>query len=259
MRNGIVGLVIVAALAATAWTDAVADDFYLEMGIGRTSAQYLVHFAAGNPGAATCSITTPRGTFECIGSGGDFLPGAAYLQAHEGLSWSDLASVIATPWTMVWDGGRTTVTIDFGTVQQDDFLETPILVTPAEGVIYGDPNPFTIEWSYSVDPCDAQFETVGVQLLGPGGLVIESDDLVDDGIGCEVTTWTPPAPLAQGAWSAIVYNGFTFRDVPVGLTVVGDPWVLDNSGWLSLYSASEAGFSVPVQRMSIGAVKALFR
>jgi hypothetical protein len=240
----------------------------LEMFITRSAGTYSINFAARKVGATTCHLMTPNGSYECdnyaCGQPVDYFVGdELYLGDHEGMSYSGLQAAIATPWTLVWDQGdpgtETTVTINFGTVQESDFYSTPTLVNPQDGTVFVNPgpSPFTVEWEYSVAPCVAQVEDFGVTLIGPDCQEVSSDDLENQ--GCDVTSWTPSVSLAQGEWLVHVVNGNgNFREVPTGLTIMGDQWVLDNTGWLAVYSLAEHNITVPVRKASWGCVKAIY-
>ena len=119
---------------------------------------------------------------------------------------------------------------DYGTVTEGEFPEVPTITQPADGAVGVDPNT-SIDWDYGgMDPCIAQEDRVDVCYwqVFPAITCVEMDS-------CDVVTWTPPAPLANGENFVRVTNGIDIRDVASGIgTVTGDPWILTNSEWLAL-------------------------
>jgi hypothetical protein len=194
--------------------------------------------------ATTCTLVTPSnpGGVDCFG--------AVVFMTKPDLN--GVTTEIGTPWTLTWDkdSSPTEVTISFPSLSAGDWPLLPSISNPLDGATGVSPNT-TIDWNYgSVAACDAQTDDFSVQLFGPNGEQHEVDgsgDLTPEPgeLPCTALSWQAPAPLAAGWWDAIVVNDISIVDVPDGLTIPDDTWVLDNQDWLSLGSVDSSHFLVP--------------
>jgi hypothetical protein len=224
---------------------------------------YDILIGANKDGAVSCELVTPAGTFSMIDIGGEFYPEPGYNDDHTDMDYIELIGVISGDWTITWDAGgpsQTIATITFGAVPEGDFLPVPILIYPIDGEpieIPGDPNPPTIEWYYEgiSNPCNAQTDAIEVFLWDYGSTVISSDELL-----CSLISWTPPSPLAEGAWIVEVQNSISdYRLVPDGITIVEGTWDIENEDWLALQSIDiSRNEVVATESSSWGAIKAQY-
>lgn len=239
------------------------DQSFLEIVISTADGQYEVLFEFGKPGASTCDLSTPNGEYSLDCADGRCVPSQEFLDDHSTLSFAELTTALELPWILVWDADldeEVMVSVDFGSIEEDEFPGMPILLNPEDGAIYvrPDPNPITIDWTYDQDPCEAQPDAVDVVMHGPGGIELVGDEVTKT--DCSITEWTPPLPLGEGLWDLAVFNSISLRDIPTGLTI--DPpgsWEFDNTDWLSSLASTEADFAVPAGQKSYGAIKGLFR
>jgi hypothetical protein len=257
---------IVCVLLTSAVTAAASAENFLEItfdtyeGPGGAHLYDVFAVGANKDGATTCELVTPSGTYAMSDVGGGFMPGQSFDDEHTGLSFAEFAAAIEGGWTLNWDVDETVVTIDFGTVLQDDFWPVPTISAPLDGApiqLPGDPNPPTIEWTYETSACEAQLDYVTVNLFEESGAEVQSGELED----CSTLSWSPSEPLAEGTWLIRVENvNAGARDVPDGLDIVGDPWVLENEGWLSYRSIDSSHNAVVLaETTSWGGIKTLYR
>jgi len=223
---------------------------------------YRIFMAANKIGATTCSIATPFDTYALAKVGEEWIPEQRFLDDHADLDFQFITILILGNWLLTWDEGdiltETTCLIEFGILEEDEFPLVPMISTPLHGlpIVNPDPNPFIIAWDYGgVEACVAQPDNVAVELLGPGSREGSGD------MSCATLTWTPTIGLFTGEWTVQVQNAISsIRLVPDGLSPIGDPWVLDNSDWLSFRALGvSVNDVVPVTQMSFGEIKALYR
>ncbi len=222
---------------------------------------YAIELGANKSGAVMAKLTTPLGVYDCIPAGEGWLPEAVFWTDHAGLTFSEFETVIAGDWTLVWDemlGTETVAEIEYGTVTEGEFPEVPAITQPADGAVGVDPNT-SIDWDYGgTDPCVAYEDRVEVCHWEVFPVISCAD--VDS---CNVVSWTPPAPLADGDHFVRVTNSVDVREVASGIgTVTGDPWILENVEWLALQGMDQVAFEVgpsATEAMSFGRVKSLYR
>jgi hypothetical protein len=195
--------------------------------------EYGVVAEAGKADATTCGLETPTDTFDCSNGG---------IVIASGLDWGGLTDEIGTEagadWTLTWDEGLSTETIaliDFGIVLESDWSSLPTVTNPPDGTQWASPDT-SIDWEWPVSP---NLDRVEVALSGPYNEQRGSDELP-----LNTTSWTPLSPLDPGWWDAVVSNGNDIRDVPEGLSITGDTWVLENSEWLAADSIDLSTFWV---------------
>jgi len=216
---------------------------------------YSVKFYANKVGATTCELVTPKGTYECKKGIQDceyidelgitfcqlvddaFIPTWPFFyDDHKDLTFAALQTEIEDDWTVTWDKDlptQTIATIDFGSINDSDWLRVPKVTIPRNGASNVLPNT-KIAWAYDVPASEAQKYDVEVNLLSKKGELITSGNLP-----VQSTSWKPPSPLAPGLWLAAVLNGNpSVRTVDVngigeGVSVTGDAWLLDNGDWLA--------------------------
>jgi hypothetical protein len=223
---------------------------------------YSILMAANKIGATTCSLATPLDTYTLTKVGEEWFPEQRFLDDHANLSFQLVTIIAMGNWLLTWDEGNliteTSCLIEFGMLEEDEFPLVPMITSPPDGmsILNPDPNPFMIAWNYGgVDACVAQPDNLEVELHGPGTLEA-SDDLP-----CATLFWTPTLQLFTGEWTVEVHNAISsIRLVPDGLSSIGDPWVLDNSDWLSFRSLGvSVNDVVPSTLRSFGDIKALYR
>ena len=217
---------------------------------------YLVKLYANKLGATTCELVTPKRAYECMKGAQDcedidelgitfcqpvddaFIPTpeSYFYDDHKDLTVAEFQTEIATDWILTWDKDlptQTIATIDFGTINDSDWLPVPKVTLPQNGASNVMPNT-EIAWAYDVPTSEAQKDDVEVNLLSKKGELISSGDLP-----LESTSWTPPSPLAPGLWLAAVLNGnpsvrtVDENGIGEGVSVTGDAWLLQNGDWLA--------------------------
>ena len=260
-------MIVVSLLCVTGLGSATAEINTLEIVCDRNaneSTPYSIFMAANKIGATTCSIETGSDMYTLSKTGDEWFPEQRFLDDHADLSFSGMMSKISGSWVLTWDAENqdteTICTIEFVTFQEEEFPQVPMISMPLDGmtIINPDPNPPTMVWGYisGDDACVAQPDYVAVNLSGPEGSEYESGEL-----DCEILSWTPPQELDTGEWTLEVSNEVSsVQNVPEGLTIVGDPWLLDNSDWLG-FRALGVSISnvVPTTVMSFGKIKDLYR
>lgn len=210
---------------------------------------YRIFMGANKVGASTCALTTNLGTYDFVQTGDAWYPEQQFLDDHADLDFAAMIARMSEGWTLIWDQGsgltETTCTIDFGILDESGFPTMPIVMTPPNSLTMSGPTPGppTIGWTFrgSVDPCLAVPDYMAVTLTGPGGQEYNSGDEMS----CGTMSWTAPEALGAGDWTIEVANELsTVRDVPDGLLIEGDPWVLGNSNWLSFRTMGVPFFDV---------------
>jgi hypothetical protein len=265
MKKYLTITIVVILIGSTSLVASAYDPNSLEIVIcqfaGDGTFEYNILMSTSKVDAVTCQLVILTGTYTLTDEGhGAFLPGPDYYKDTSLLTFEDLTGIIGVDWTLTWDEGlptETIATISFGTVAANDFLLMPTITNPVSGGVIAnpDPNPPVFTWTYApTPPCQAQLEGVFVYLQDPegvGNFYPPAD--------CNTTSWTPPEPLSEGDWLFMVFNVCSIRDVPDGLQVTGDPWILDNSDWLALFSIGESQCEVvPTSSLSWGGVKVLY-
>lgn len=221
----------------------------LEIGITKLADFYEIDFTAGKTGGGTCELTRPSSPsgVSCMISGQDEF----VVPILTNLSFSQMQTEIGTNWTLSWDGGVTTATIVFGSIEAADFFSLPTIQNPLDGATNVPPT-MSIVWNYgSVPPAAAQLDRVEVELKGPGGAERHSGELTPP---ADTSSWTPSEPLTPGEWMAQVNNAHDPGVVTGGWIVapdgtisplpVGEAWLLQNGDWLALESADRSTFTV---------------
>jgi hypothetical protein len=216
------------------------DVNYLEISLLKYLAdvgdRYGISFDANKDGYTSCTLETPGDP-----SGSE----CSFDVIRWDLTYSQLTAEIGSgsgaDWTLTWDEGlptETLATIDFGSVPESDWLALPTISNPPDGASGVSPQT-SIDWTWPAQP---DLDRVEVLMFGPNGQERDSDEFPPP--PPEPTSWTPLSPLASGPWQAVVLNGNDIRDVPIGISISGDPWVLENSDWLSASSIDFSSFTV---------------
>jgi hypothetical protein len=169
------------------------------------------------------------------------------------LTFPQLTAEIGTgpgpDWTLTWDEGletETIATIDFGSVLESDWLSFPTITNPLDGAS-GVPPTTSIDWTWPASPVLDNVEA----LLFAGTLADVISGATNETYGSgeldhppAPITWDPPL-LSPGTWTAFVSNEDTeLREVPEGILIEGDDWVLENSDWLAASSLGISEFDV---------------
>lgn len=227
-------------LVLTAPASGADDVNYLEISLLKyysdAGDRYGISFDANKDGYTSCKLETP----------GDPSGSACSFDV---IRWDlTLAQVIAeigsgsgADWTLTWDEGlptETLATIDFGAVSGSDWLSLPTINDPPDGASGVSAHP-SIDWTWPAEP---DLDRVEVLMFGPNEQERDSDEFPPP--PPEPTSWTPLPPLTPGPWQAVVLNGNDIRDVPVGIGISGDTWVLENSEWLAATSIDFSSFTV---------------
>ena len=258
-------IAILLGLSAAASQAEAEDENFLEIGLLRYFANnthlYGILVEANKVGFTSCKLVTPS-----VPAG--FACGPSEV-TRWGMTFVDLTAEIGTgvgtDWTLTWDEGlasKTVALIDFDSVQESDWLALPAITVPMDGATGVQPNS-SIQWEWPVSPdlgeVEASIHSGDVIASFPGPWALECDSGEDLSHPPAPTSWSPPC-LSEGEQSALVYNVVAIIDVPDGLTISGDPWVLENDDWLDVAALSASSFSVsplPVPSLSPFAIAML--
>ncbi len=233
------------------------DDLAIMIEKTRTHADTFVYgfgFSLAKEGAVACSLSNPNGSYELTEVDGGWYPGQGFWLDNGAMELTALDSVLAEDWVLSWDSGAVIANISFAGFQDSDFHEVPTLTWPRHGYTadFGSP----IIWDCA--SCDAGFSYAELTLTGPGEIT--------DGIAWVVpesfTSWQPPTRLAEGGWTAHLQYVRETRSIAADIEIITGSWDLEDDWWLGLYSIDTSEFTLedtPVRKLTLGAIKALYR
>jgi hypothetical protein len=195
---------------------------------------YGSDFYAAKEGATTCKLTLPMGDVSC-----GLFDGELYASLRD-YSYEQIAPETEGIWTLIIDEGlntETTVILELPGVMESAWSLVPTIVSPLDGAsdVSSSDSMF---WSTDNEPSVDNTDEIEVSLNGPNG---EEEEAF---LSFQNTTWTPPSALSVGSWFFELEYAKDIRDVPDGITISGDPWVLENSDWISLISFTSSRFTV---------------